>query len=65
MIARAIVLFLIFAFVFFTLYWTVFRTRFFNASRLAEIAKTTALVVIAIASAIVSIVAITNLDKLF
>ena len=65
MIARAIFLFLVFAIVFFTLYWAAFRARFFNVTRVVEIVKTSALVVIAVASAVMAVATIVSIDKLF
>lgn len=64
MIARAALFFLIFAFVFFGLYWTVFRTNYFTAERVLKIVKTFGIVVISIASAFIVMIAMTIIDKL-
>lgn len=65
MIVRAFTLFLIFAIVFFTLYWVALRTKFFNVTRVVEIVKTSAIVIIAAASAVIAVAIIVNIDKLF
>lgn len=64
MIIRAILFFLAFVALFFALYWTALRTKYFNAGRVKEIAKVFFLTVIAFMSAGMVIAFIIAADKL-
>lgn len=64
MIARFILFLVVFAVLFFSLYWAVFRTKFFTAERVLEIVKTFGIAIIALASAGLIVGAILMFDQL-
>lgn len=64
MIFRAILFFLTFAFLFFSLYWAVLRTGYFDAKRVKEVAKVFFITVVAFMSAGIAIAFIIAADKL-
>lgn len=64
MIVRAALFFIVFALAAFSFYWMVFRTKFFNAARIAEIVKTGLIVLVAVLSAAVALGFVIIADKI-
>lgn len=65
MIARAVLMILLFGSAFFALFWAMFRTKFFTAFRVAEIAKTSSILTLSTFLAAVVVGVLIAAEKLF